>query len=370
MLNTAESRAYGPDKLNLMDEKIKLLEREAELYKELYNEAKDYYAADRARLANEFGAQFNEDGSIANYDAWFGAYIAKYNAGQMSDEQMQKLEDYIKKYEDSLKHLNDAEKKYQDDLNKIYDQKLEKIEYKLKTLNKLIDQANNYLDYMIKQLDKSMYDTADVVALLGEKMSNVLQQAANEQDAIAGILSNHGLSNDEIQKFINGQADIGEILEKIGTLTQEEVNNLQEHQSALLKYNETLIQLREDAYAKLGESIEEFNEKIERQIDLIRDLDGVMNHYKNIIDIIGKDTLGISDEMLKQLDELSITAAKSALEISTNQLEQNKARLEEMYAEERRLREQGLDEDADLMRKEIEAQEDRVRQLTEAWASN
>lgn len=69
MVNTAEDRAYGQKKLDLMDEKIKLLEREAEQYKQLYNEAKRYYDQDRDRLQNQYGAAFNADGSIANYDA-------------------------------------------------------------------------------------------------------------------------------------------------------------------------------------------------------------------------------------------------------------------------------------------------------------
>ena len=58
-------------------------------------------------------------------------------------------------------------------MNKIFDERLEKIEYKLKTLKSLIDKDIEYLDYMIKQLDKSMYDTADVVALIGKKLEDI-----------------------------------------------------------------------------------------------------------------------------------------------------------------------------------------------------
>lgn len=69
MTNAAEKEAYGPDKLALIDEKIKLLEQETEQYKQLQAEAQGYYDADRAHLASAYGAQFNPDGSIANYDA-------------------------------------------------------------------------------------------------------------------------------------------------------------------------------------------------------------------------------------------------------------------------------------------------------------
>lgn len=68
LVTTAEKEAYGPDKLALIAEKIKLLEREGELYQALRDEAQGYYDSDRARLANTYGAQFNPDGSIANYD--------------------------------------------------------------------------------------------------------------------------------------------------------------------------------------------------------------------------------------------------------------------------------------------------------------
>ena len=223
---------------------------------------------------------------------------------------------------------------------------------------------------MIKQLDKSMYDTADVIALIGKKTEDVYQKTLNEQKAIEDILKHHGgLSDEDIAKFMSGQEDISDIIAKVKDLTETEVKNLIEHQSALIKYNETLIELREEAYEKLGESIDEFNDKIERQKDIISDLDGVMNHYRNIIDIVGKDTLGISDEMLRQMSELSVTAAKGALEISRDELTKNQTMLEALYKRREELLAAGREADARLLDKEIEAQEDRVRQLSEAWAS-
>ena len=254
-------------------------------------------------------------------------------------------------------------------MNKIFDERLEKIEYKLKTLKSLIDKDIEYLDYMIKQLDKSMYDTADVVALIGKKLEDIYQQAQSERGAVADILGLHGLDTSTINAFLNGEVNIADIIEQIGDLTEDEVERLMEHQSALLKYNETLIELREEAYAKLGEAIDEFNDKIERQKDIVNDLDGVMRHYRNIIDIVGKDTLGISDEMLRQMSALSVTSAKAALQISRDELSKNQAILEEMYKRREELLAAGREADAALMDAEIEAQEDRVRQLTEAWAS-
>ena len=67
-VNTLKDRSYGRGRLNAMDEEIKLLEREAEQYKELYREAEHWFALDKSALVG-FGAKFNDDGTIANYQA-------------------------------------------------------------------------------------------------------------------------------------------------------------------------------------------------------------------------------------------------------------------------------------------------------------
>lgn len=223
---------------------------------------------------------------------------------------------------------------------------------------------------MIEQLDKDMYDTADVLALLGDKMGKIYEEAGHEREAIEDIFKLHGLGSEDVQAFLNGQIEIADVLAQVGELTQKEIDDLQSHQSALLDYNKTLIQIREESYEKISESISEFNDQIERQIDIIDDLDGLMNHYKNIIDIVGKDVLGVSDEMLKNMDKLAITAAQSSLEISTNQLEHNREILEDLYRQRNEMAETASDEDKRLMDKEIQKQEDEVRRLTESWATS
>lgn len=267
--------------------------------------------------------------------------------------------------------MNDAEKSVQDNLIEIFNQKLEKIEYKLKYLNTLIDKDIDYLDFMIEQLDKNMYSTADVLALIGDRMGKVLEKAENERTAIAGILGEHKeLSPEEIQQFLNGQLGIEDIIGRIGQLTDEEIEDLQNHQTALLNYSKELIRMREESYAKISESIGEFNDQIERQIDIVNDAAKVMKHWQNIVDIVGKDTLGVSDEMLADMDRVSVLGAKSSLEISTDQLEKNKQMLEDLYKQRAEMAETASEEDKRLMDEEIKKQEDEVRRLTESWASS
>jgi hypothetical protein len=85
-LSTIKDRAFGPDKVDAISAEIDALQVQADLYGELYDEAKRYYDMDKEALASQYGATFNPDGTIANYDAWYQQFIDKYNSGQMDDD--------------------------------------------------------------------------------------------------------------------------------------------------------------------------------------------------------------------------------------------------------------------------------------------
>ena len=82
-----KDRAFGQDKLDAMDKEIELLQRQADQYQELYDEAKRYYDYDKKRLEEKYGATFNPDGTIANYDTWYKSFVDKYNNGNMTDDE-------------------------------------------------------------------------------------------------------------------------------------------------------------------------------------------------------------------------------------------------------------------------------------------
>jgi hypothetical protein len=69
-----------------MKEEIKLLQQQAELYKELAKEAQDYFDKDRENLEKNFGAKFNDDGTIDNFEAWYDSWVEKYNSGAVDDD--------------------------------------------------------------------------------------------------------------------------------------------------------------------------------------------------------------------------------------------------------------------------------------------
>ena len=384
-VNTLKDRSYGRGRLNAMDEEIKLLEREAEQYKELYREAEHWFALDKSALVN-FGASFNPDGTIANYQAWQESWIDRYNNESISEEEFSAWQKAVQKYEDSLAHLNEAEEKYIQKMNQIYDEHLEKVVYRVEYLNELIELSTDYLDYLIEKLDEDMYDTAETVAKMGEKASNILEQVNNIQQGIFDALTdknNHPKLNahqEIISEYLKGGENLQDVLNNIGQLTDKEQEQLREWMGQLIDYNKELRKTQKEAYDKIIESIEEFNDKIERQQDIVNDTAGVMEHYANIIDIIGKDTLGISDAMMNALNDLQVTAAQSNLTIALTALNENRdalAKIQRDLAEARKqqaetddeLRKRALENDIKYLEEAMEQQEDIVRDLAEEWAS-
>jgi len=246
-----------------------------------------------------------------------------------------------------------------DALNKIYDERLEIVTYKVKYLNELIEDGTEYLDHLIKRLDDSMYDIGETVALLGQKAGNTLEQISNIQNGIIEMLSNENhpeLTADLVESYLNGETSLEEMLEKIGHLTDKEQQQLRDYRSELLKLEETLEELRKEAYEELTKSLEEFNDKIDRQKDIIEELGDVMKHYRNVIDIVGKDVLGISDALLKQMNKVSLDAAEKQLIISRRQYDTIAAEYERLNAEYNSmlLNPDASEEDIKLMKQQVD----------------
>lgn len=249
---------------------------------------------------------------------------------------MAELDDYIKKYEDSLKHLNDAEKKHTDSMNQIYDQKLEKVEYRLKTVTDLIKLDMDYLDYMISMLDDDGLDTAEAIAYISKEIANVTDQYQANKQALADIFKNHdGITDKMIQGLYDGSISVEEFIDTVGNFTEKEIESIKSIMSSMYTNGKDLKKYIEDLYAKLGELSDKFQEAIDEQIDKLGHMNNMIEKTRNIIDIMGKDTLGISDDLLNRMQRAQIEIGKEHIATLQQERDQYKlwlAQLEAQYA--------------------------------------
>lgn len=151
-------RAYGADKLNKYQQKIKELEKQQDNYNEKLRQANEYLTIDKVALEAAFAPeliQYNADGEISNYTELlthafnnYKGFMDQYNEaimGELTDAEKEKWEERkelakqtfelqqaaIEKYEETLDKQQEMKDKVEDGLREIADTKLAEIEYKL-----------------------------------------------------------------------------------------------------------------------------------------------------------------------------------------------------------------------------------------------
>ena len=75
------------------------------------------------------------------------------------------------------------------------------------------------------------------------------------------------------------------------------------------------------------------NDKFDEQSEIIKHNNSILESYRNIIDLVGEDALGISDEVMSSLSRASVQSAKNEMEIAKSKLDTNKALYESTLAE-------------------------------------
>ena len=84
---------------------------------------------------------------------------------------------------------------------------------------------------------------------------------------------------------------------------------IKEYRDNLLDLNEQFDDIRATIEEKVMETFDSFNEKLQTSVDIFDHYNNVLESYKNIVDIVGEDRLGISDQFMNGLNQVSIDNA-------------------------------------------------------------
>lgn len=363
-ISTAKDRAFGKDKINLMNKEANALKKQIELQKQYQAEIEKNLKAD-AEVMGKYGASFDGDGNVSNYDeimqqqvnaynAAYTAYIASKNAAVQAynesakdetadsayddaikkadaawDAAKQKYEDFqtdLDQYEESVDLFAGSKNTLQEMQNQLYDLALEKVEYIVELKIDVAEDSLEYLEYLLEKLDDDAYDAAESMALLGKQAEQAMKKIEAYEEGIKGIFKNHiengDISEEDVEAFLNGEQSGIDAVSKL-SLTEDEVAKLREWKSALLEENQTLMDLRQEVRDKVMPAFQELTEEMDLQIEKIEHLQSVTESYRNIIDIVGKDYLGISEDMMGALNQAQV-------DMAINNLTATKAKLDGM----------------------------------------
>ena len=315
-ISEAKDRAFGLDKLDLYDSEIESLDK-------LINKQEEYLDAiakdlpiDKSVMEAFYNdviggptIQFDEMGNISNFDQIQDAMYNKYNsmadkyteedeAWEIFEKQYEQLEKYIEQYEETYDLLRDEEQEYQDLINQRLDAELSKIQYAIELKVNLAEDGLNVLEYQLNKLEDDAFKAAEAVALFGQKADLIYKQITADREGLDKILGQQ-LSEAEIKMFYSG--DMSVLQDK--NFTEDQISAIRDYRDELLDLNGELDEIQTSVHDKVLEVFEAWNEKLDQNSEKLEHYNSLLESYKNIIDIVGKDSLGISDKFISDLNQ-------------------------------------------------------------------
>ena len=325
LIDKKKSRAFGKAKLDLIQEEIDVIDEEIDKTQDLIDAITQDIPADMANLA-AFGATFDKNNNITNYDEIYAAEVNAYNAAvatgdeskiAAAEKRWELFTKALEQYEETMDAYDDAIAKQTENKIKKYEKLFESVTYSIEVKLDIQDDQMKLLDHMLTMIEDKAFSAAEAIGLLGQKTQVALNQASIYSQGITDLLALHGLDNESIQAVLNGSMSIDE-LDEYG-FSDEDISQLREYMDGLMQCNEDLLELRNTVQEKVVEAFDEFNEELDRNIEKIEYLTGVIDSLRNIIDLVGQASLGLDDEFMNNL-------ANAKVQTSTDNLTANKAK--------------------------------------------
>ena len=334
----AKDRAFGPKKLKAMQAEIAAQAQLNAATEEHIREIREWLEIDKARIAAQ-GATFDEYGNISNYtelmqqhiDA-YNAAVATYNASEQSDADKEAMEAADKAYQDFMDQLSQYEETndlLQDKLDELieaqqakYDREFEMLQYTIEFKIEADDSILSYLDYMknkIENFNDGVHDAVEMLATLNDEAATLMDKNSTYNraidDTLNHYLSNQGMGESDIQAFIDrfkannmSESDMS-MLENMTEAEYQYLlglkDNLLEINNSLIENMNAVVETVQNSFSKTAEDLDKATRPIERAAS-------ALENYAAIIDIVGRDALGITDAIAAELDNAAVAVAHSA----------------------------------------------------------
>ena len=391
----AKDRAFGPKKLKAMQAEIAAQAQLNAATEEHIREIREWLEIDKARIAAQ-GATFDEYGNISNYtdlmqqhiDA-YNAAVAAYNASGQSDSDKEAMEAADKAYQDFMDQLSQYEETnnlLQEKLDELieaqqakYDKEFEMLQYTIEFKIEADDSILSYLDYMknkIENFNDGVHDAVEMLATLNDEASTLMNRSSIYNraidDTLSHYLSNKGMEESDIQALIDrfksnnmSESDMS----MLEDMTEAEYQYLLELKDNLLEINNSLIENMSAVVETIRNSFSKIAEDLDKATRPIERAASALENYVAIIDIIGRDALGVTDAITTELDNAAIAVAHSATiaaKAKVDTLQSERDEIQRLYDEAMA---QGLTEMAYKWKTVLEEMDDEIASATDDFNS-
>lgn len=284
-LSAAKDRAFGANRLRVMDQEAAKLEEQIAAQKRYVDEIDSYYSQDRAAIA-AYGAVFDEDGIITNYEQIMQEQLDIFNAS-LTDEAEESYNDFkeiLNQYEETLElKLSEADKLIEQEYDKISLQ-LEKITYSVEIKVQINDDQIDFLERRLDRLSNSERRQYDSYLIQQKKMLELQQKRLTTQQGIDDL-----------------QAAIAEHEAQGLEITDEENEQLRTYKETLADIDDQIFDIKFSIIEDIGTTFDNYFEDLDYYIDRISTLNDMMETTRDTLDLLGYDNLDIFNRINGQL---------------------------------------------------------------------
>lgn len=326
-INKAKDRAFGKDRLKYMDQEIAKTDELIKAQKKYLSEIENYLPIDKEIMEKAYnkyiggpGIEYDISGNISNFDEIQDAMFDKYNSmanaytddsdeWKIFEKKYELLEKYIEQYEETYDLLRDQKQELQDLINQKIDIGLEQVQYSVEVKLDIPDDKIKFLEYRLERIDDDAFKSIEAVTLLTKKADEVYKKIQINKEALNDVLK-LSLSIGEITQLLAGDTSV--LAGK--SFTEEQINAIKEYRDNLLDLNSELDDVRKNIEEKVMDTFDAWKEKVDAGISSIEHYGNILGSFRNIIDIVGKDTLGISGTFMNNLAQGTVDNAINKLE--------------------------------------------------------
>lgn len=269
------------------------------------------------------------------------------------------------------KQYDEVAQQIQENKNRLYDLNLEEIDYTLELKVRLSDEVVKALDSLLDSLGDFADKAADKIAILGSKMYQFAVQTNATRDAVRDLLNSTNLVDDAVvARFMTGSytEDDLQALFNVDQFTSDKVAQLEGYRDQLISLISEQRNLKNEMFDTVMTAFNEYQEKLDLQIEKISTLTKFTETYRNIVGIVGKKVLDASGELSEKLARNAFDTQRSQTKVYKTILDELDSNIADMKYKQR-----SYDLDSEMYRdfqQRIDEMEAKRRQAQENWLSS
>lgn len=380
-IGKAKDKAFGPNRIKLLDQEIAKQKELTAANKKYLEEVERYQDSDKGKMVG-YGAIFDKNGTITNYDKLleeqvrlYNEAVDKFNEAYTDDEgakaAFEAAKERYEQFKEDLDKYEESQDLYKDQLQAIIDAenqeralRLEKTQAEVELKVNVSEDSIEYLDYALNNIENKAYDVANAFALLDKKTATYFEKSKVYIDGLKSLFANQGLTDDDFNKLLAGDVSAFEKIKSMlsngenAGFTSDDIEAIRDYVKELISTNEELQEVRQTVHDQLLTVWDEWNDKMDTAISKIEHLQNITSSYKNIIDIVGQKSLGLTDSFMSDLSQKTIDQANNKLQAEKARYDSLKQSRDEAFAKYENQKNSGI-----LSEEEVKMWEDNLKQM-------